>query len=237
MANPLTPDDIDYWRQIDASDPDSMGRLIKWSDLRSGTDADSDLRVRCVLKMRMMAKTEQIKGKYLTNFPFCVRDNGDGTFTVFDGNHRFHAIGYWIKKGTLVPNNIYTEDFKVPCVVYRKEIPVELALQYATLTNDMQRCAAGGTAMDFLRFIKNIRIQLSAQEGYVRLHANAHTCIDTHVTHTYQGAGDCSTDQGHTELLLRGGQQPDATDGAGKELRVWCAELPDIYRRRSFRRG
>jgi hypothetical protein len=171
------PSDIDFWRFVDMGSADSLGRFICWKDLRSGTNADSDLKVRRVLKMRMMSKTEQLKGKYLTNFPFCVRDNGDGTFTVFDGNHRYHAIGYWIEKGALVPNNIYTENFKIPCIVYRKDIPIEVALQHATITNDMQRCASAGTAMDFLRFIKNIRIQLNDKEGYVPSSSHAHMLV------------------------------------------------------------
>jgi hypothetical protein len=170
MPKVLGPNDIDFWRAVIEGCKDSISVGIKWSQLRSGTDADSDLKVRKVLRPRMLAKSEQIKGRYLSNFPFCVRDNGPDangvhTYTVFDGNHRYHAIGHWIQKGTQLPDNPYSPDFKVPCLVFRKDIPIALALQYATLTNDMQRCASAGTAMDFLRFIKNIRYNLSQSEG------------------------------------------------------------------------
>ena len=143
-------EDIEYWQK--PLPDDHSGLQIPWSKLRSGNAADSDLKGRKVFHGRMMTKADQIKEKYLSNMPFCVRDNEDGTYTVFDGNHRYHAIGYWISEG----HPFYHKDFKIPCVVYQKAIPSAIAMSFATITNDVQCLASGGTPLDFLRFLKNI---------------------------------------------------------------------------------
>ena len=46
--------------------------------------------------------------------------------------------------------------------MYEARIPVDLAMNYASLVNDMQLCADGGTAMDLLRFMRNLQKQLDS---------------------------------------------------------------------------
>ena len=165
MAVELTAEDIEYWKEEYISDDHkTTGICIPWKLLKSGTEPDSDLKVRKVFQSRLHQKCEQIKTKYLTNMPMCVRNNGNGTYTVFDGNHRYHAIAHWIKVGTGLPNNPYTEDFLVPCNVYQKDTPPAVCMRYGTMTNDVQLCSSGGTTLDFLRFLTNLRKQLQSHE-------------------------------------------------------------------------
>ena len=174
MSGKPEASDMKYWLENFGKVKDGHGNefqmisvSIPWHLLRSGHAPDSSLKVRKVLRARMLQKVEHLKGGYMTNFPFSVRANGDGTFTVFDGNHRYHAIQHYINQGDDLPDNPYTKDFAVPCIVYKNATPDPLAMAYASLTNDVQRCAAGGTAMDFLRFTTNIKDSLKKREGYV----------------------------------------------------------------------
>jgi len=143
----------------------NVGRFLAWKDLRSGLLPSSDLKVRRVFTVNMLAKAEQLKTGYTTAFMMCVRDNEDGTYTVFDGNHRYHAIGHWIKKGKELPNNPYSPEFQIPCLVYKRSLPNEQAMHYATVINDMQRYSRGGSTLDFLRFLKNLRAQEEKTTG------------------------------------------------------------------------
>lgn len=158
---------IEYWKEthVSASGQETTGLCIAWKNLKSGAAADSDLKVRKVFKARLKQKQEHIKQNYQMNMPMSVRNNGDGTYTVFDGNHRYHAIGHWIKAGKSLPNNPYTADFLVPCNVYRKEAPSDVCMRHGTMTNDVQLCASSGSPLDFLRFLTNITQQMKQIEG------------------------------------------------------------------------
>ena len=76
------------------------------------------------------------------------------------GNHR--GCHPWEEKQGI--QCIYTMEYKVPCLVFRSDIPVDMAMNYCTVVNDLQLCAAGGNALDTLRFIQNMIKQLS--DGY-----------------------------------------------------------------------
>ena len=52
-----------------------------------------------------------------------------GLYRVIDGMHRFIAVSELIKEG-LLPKN-----FKMVCAVYRKEVPEQVAVDYATRMN------------------------------------------------------------------------------------------------------
>jgi hypothetical protein len=167
MAIPLDPtNDIEYWKEeYNSEDRKTTGLCIPWKDLISGTSPNSDLKVRRVYKARLNQKCQQIRNKYLANMPMCVRNNGNGTYTVFDGNHRYHAIAHWIKVGAGLPQNPYTEGYLVPCNVYRKDTPSDLCMRYGSMTNDVQLCASGGTLLDFMRFLTNTRNHMQESEG------------------------------------------------------------------------
>ena len=51
--------------------------------------------------------------------------------------------------------------------MYGPGIPVDLAMNYASLVNDMQMCADGGTALDLLRFMLNLQAQTEKSESLV----------------------------------------------------------------------
>ena len=51
--------------------------------------------------------------------------------------------------------------------MYGPGIPVDLAMNYASLVNDMQMCADGGTALDLLRFMLNLQAQTEKSESSV----------------------------------------------------------------------
>ena len=122
--------------------------------LKSSSTAYGALKVRAVFHARMLKKAADLKGGYMPNQPMSVRANDDETFTIFDGNHRYEAINYLIAHGA--QNQPYTEDTMIPCVVYSSSLPAQVAMKFATLTNELQLCAAGGTALDFLRFLLNL---------------------------------------------------------------------------------
>ena len=55
-------------------------------------DASGELKVRVVLDSRVTTKVESMRGGWMHNAVFTVRRNANGTYTVFDGNHRYHGI-------------------------------------------------------------------------------------------------------------------------------------------------
>ena len=121
--------------------------------LRSDRAADSRLKVRPVLEGRVLQRANDLRSGYGTSFPLSVRLETDGTYTVFDGNHRYHAIRYLIDKGG--DHCKYDANTHVPCVIYNHTLPDRLAMAYAQILNDLQLCASGATPLDFLRFVKN----------------------------------------------------------------------------------
>ena len=155
-----------FWSKIDkfrkTSAGASYGVYIPLSSLIPATKEKGGLSVRVITKARRQAKIESLHEGYAPNCPFTVRDNEDGTYTILDGNHRYEAILFLIhrmeKHGTPC---IYNMEFKIPCQVYRIDIPLDMAMSYCTLVNDLQLCAAGGNALDTLRFIQNMITQLT----------------------------------------------------------------------------
>ena len=129
---------------------------IPLSKLVSGVQASSHLKIRMVLTQRVMDKVALLRGGFVTNSPFSVRRNdSEGmTFTIFDGNHRFHAL-MWLIANEPNKHN-WTLESKVPCNVFSQLLTTENAMAYAALLNELQLCAAGGTPMDFLRLILNL---------------------------------------------------------------------------------
>jgi hypothetical protein len=142
--------------QLAKNDDDGgFGWKLKFSELVSGADADSELKVRKVFRDRVMKKVEVLRRGYINSFPFSVRKNENGTYTVFDGNHRYHAISQLISKGV----DGFTNDMRISCIVYGTSLPVGLAMQHASTLNDIQRCSAGSSTLDYLRFLTNIQQQ------------------------------------------------------------------------------
>jgi hypothetical protein len=129
---------------------------ISLNQLVSGVQASSQLKIRMVLQQRVMDKVALLRGGFVTNSPFSVRKNDpEGTtFTIFDGNHRFHAIMWLIKNEP--GKHDWTMETKVPCNVFSESLTTENAMTYAALLNELQLCAAGGTPLDFLRLILNL---------------------------------------------------------------------------------
>ena len=165
-----------FWTRIDkyrkeSTDPGSYGCYIALNMLIPATGTatkgleSAGLQVRVITHARLRAKVESLERGYSPNCPFTVRDNNNGTYTILDGNHRFAAMVSLIqrqeKQGIQC---IYTMEYKVPCLVFRSDIPVDMAMNYCTVVNDLQLCAAGGNALDTLRFIQNMIKQLS--DGY-----------------------------------------------------------------------
>ena len=136
--------------------------MIRFKLLTSGRAGDSLLKVRQVLQSRLLDRAADLKNGFGTSFSLSVRLEEDGTYTVFDGNHRYHAIKHLME----LDASKYTEETKIPCVVYKSTLPDILAMQYAQILNDIQLCASGATAMDFMRFLKNHATRVrSTHEG------------------------------------------------------------------------
>ena len=115
----------------------SHHRNIKLSALRSGVGPESPLKVRMVTEVRKLKKVSSLLGTFMDSFPWCVRENPrvegeELTYTVFDGNHRFHAL-------TCLggAEGRYTPDFQLPCMVYLESLPDEAAMEHSNLLNDM----------------------------------------------------------------------------------------------------
>ena len=65
---------------------------IDFDLLECTADASGELKVRVVLDSRVTTKVESMRGGWMHNAVFTVRRNENGTYTVFDGNHRYHGI-------------------------------------------------------------------------------------------------------------------------------------------------
>ena len=122
--------------------------------LVSAVQSASSLKIRMVQNARMMKKVPLLRTGFMRNFPFCVRKNDDSTYTVFDGNHRFHAILWMIAQKW--DDCLWTMETEIPCIVYKSSLSTELAMKYAALTNELQLCAEGATPLDTLRLILNL---------------------------------------------------------------------------------
>ena len=122
--------------------------------LVSAVQSASSLKIRMVQNARMMKKVPLLRTGFMRNFPFCVRKNDDSTYTVFDGNHRFHAILWMIAQEW--DDCLWTMETEIPCIAYKSSLSTELAMKYAALTNELQLCAEGATPLDTLRLILNL---------------------------------------------------------------------------------
>ena len=138
-------------------------QVLPYHSLTSSATASGELKVRAVFHNRMLKKAGDLKGGYMPNQPMSVRRNQDGTHTIFDGNHRYEAIKYLMEHGG--PNQPYTSDTQIPCVVYGSTMPTQLAMKFAVLTNEIQLCAAGSTPLDFLRFVFNLSRECVSEGG------------------------------------------------------------------------
>ena len=92
--------------------------MLPFQALRSGLDAASPLKVRKVLKARVEGRMDDLKNGWGTSFSLSVRQEPDGSYTVFDGNHRYHAIDRMIRKQG--EKCIYNMDSLIPCVLYTR---------------------------------------------------------------------------------------------------------------------
>lgn len=170
MAAP--PGNVKPWNAIKAFEElgrgNSMyGMFIRFGQLRSGLDPGSSLKVRKVFQTRLDEKKSKLAGGYMNSFPFCVRRTADGDlqdlggdecFDVFDGNHRYHAIKKLIEEAS----QIYSDDSRIPCIVYKKALPNHLAMTHAAIVNDMQMAAVAGSPLDIMRFLNNMKGQCLA---------------------------------------------------------------------------
>ena len=136
------------------------GLLIKLKFLRfANNDNDDNLSVRSMFQARVDRKKASLKSGYTQSSQLSVRVSEDGlSYTVFDGNHRLAAMKQLCAEND--PTNgtcyHYTEDFEVPCVVYKHTMPVKLCTEYAQVVNTLQSFTAeDGTPVDFLRFLQN----------------------------------------------------------------------------------
>ena len=151
------------------ADASSYGFKLALKHLRTSTEkvgvAGTGLQARKITRARLQAKVRSLEKLYSPNSPMTVRENGDGTYTILDGNHRYMAMDYLIRRqeehGVKC---IYTWDTLIPCLVYVKDIPIGLAMNYCSVVNDLQLCASGGNALDTLRFVHNMIDQLG--DGY-----------------------------------------------------------------------
>ena len=170
--------DQNPWNAIKRYQENGAGAIssanIRFGNLRSGTGSDSVLKVRKVLTARVDDKSKRLKTGYVSSFPMCVRRTEEGPldlthgvlggtemFDVFDGNHRYHAIKKLIKEGS----TIYNDDTGIPCIIYKKGLSDTLAMTHAAIVNDMQMAANGGTVLDVLRFLSNMKARVLNSNG------------------------------------------------------------------------
>ena len=150
--------------------------LIPFKSLRSSDTSAGQLKVRAVFHARMLKKSQDVKGGYMPNQPMSVRANDDGTFTIFDGNHRYEAIQYLINH--FGQNQPYSTETQIPCVIYSAALPSLVAMRFATLTNELQLCAAGSSSLDFLRFLLNLSTEQIAETGITNV-STVHTAFQS----------------------------------------------------------
>ncbi len=163
------------WNAIKRYQENGAGAIsslnIRYGNLRSGTGSDSILKVRKVVKGRVDEKSKRLKAGYVNSFPMCVRRTEEGEldltrgvlggtemFDVFDGNHRYHAIKKLIEEGS----TIFNDDTPIPCIIYKKSLSDTLAMTHAAIVNDMQMAANGGSVLDVLRFLSNMKARVLA---------------------------------------------------------------------------
>jgi len=149
---------------------DTFGALIPFNQIDAGTGIDDEkekeANVRRTSKARVHQKAKDLRAGYNTAFPVLARLKPPGSANMFpwlfDGRHRYFAMKMLMEHDPPpTGNHPYTVDYPIPTVLFEHTMPDSLCRRYGMVTNDIQTCAAGGTAMDILRFLHNEAKELS----------------------------------------------------------------------------
>ena len=161
-------------------------RKVAFSRLISSMDPSGDLKVRKVFKERLMANVKKVQGGWMANQVFTVRATGDPMdsktkFTIFDGTHRYHGVDYIIH--VLKDLKIFSMEWDAPCLIYKKSLPDDTAMTFATLVNEMQKLSSSGTTLDFMRFLANLRKRQAKTDSEGALANNIYAAMNSMFRH------------------------------------------------------